>query len=238
MAMKQLTAGMALCLCLGLFTSDSAYSASNFSYTTQQAQTTQEPLQGQVIYVPAGLTATGILMSSISSETASVGSPVTVTIPNDITYNGATVAQRGSVLTGTIVTAKKAGIGGRNGQLQVVFNNLRTPQGYNIAITAVFKTEDNTGILKGGTKLDTTKDYGKNAAVGAGAGAALGTAMGALAGGSVGKGAVYGTAIGAGIGTINAARQKGEAVEIPANAALDIYFKQPITVSAPSIYNY
>ena len=62
--------------------------------------------------------------------------------------------------------------------------------------------------------------------------------MGALSGGSVGKGAVYGTAVGATIGVANAARQKGENVNIPANVILDIYFTQPITVSAPNIYNY
>ena len=172
------------------------------------------------------------------SELLSVGSPVSVTLPNAITYNGKTIAQKGSVLSGTVVKCKKAGFGNRNGQIKVIFNNLRTPQGYNIAINAVFKTDDNSGILKGGTKLDSTKDYAKNTAVGAGAGAALGTAMGALSGGSVGKGAVYGTAVGAGIGVANAARQKGENVYIPANAMLDIYFTQPITVSAPNIYNY
>ena len=134
--------------------------------------------------------------------------------------------------------AKKAGLANRNGQIKVIFNNLRTPQGYNIAINAVFKTDDNSGILKGGTKLDSAKDYGKNTAVGAASGAALGTAMGALSGGSVGRGAVYGTAVGAGIGVANAARQRGENVNIPANVILDIYFTQPITVSAPNIYNY
>ncbi len=56
---------------------------------------------------------------------------------------------------------QKAGFGNRNGQIKVIFNNLRTPQGYNIAINAVFKTDDNSGILKGGTKLDSTKDYAK-----------------------------------------------------------------------------
>ncbi len=211
--------------------------AANYSYSQNTGNSTGA-LQGQVVYVPAGITAPAILSAPINSETMSVGSPVSVTLPNAITYNGKTIAQKGSVLSGTVVKCKKAGIGNRNGQVQVIFNNLRTPQGYNIAINAVFKTEDNSGILKGGTKLDSTKDYAKNTAVGAGAGAALGTAMGALSGGSVGRGAVYGTAVGAGIGVANAARQKGENVSIPANVMLDVYFTQPITVSAPNVYNY
>jgi len=228
---------IALGACLALFFTNGAYAASNYSYSqtsTQNAGT----LQGQVVYVPAGITAPAILAAPLSSENVTVGSLVTVTLPNAITYNGKTVAQSGSVITGTVVKAKKAGFANRNGQIKVIFNNLRTPQGYNIAINAVFKTDDNSGILKGGTKLDSAKDYGKNTAVGAGAGAALGTAMGALSGGSVGKGAVYGTAVGATIGVANVARQKGENVNIPANVVLDIYFTQPITVSAPNIYNY
>lgn len=237
--MKQMSnfiiAGFAF-VALLVFSSASAFGA-NYSYS-QTVQNTADTLQGQVVYVPAGITAAGILSAPINSETLSVGSPVSVTLPSAIAYNGKTIAQKGSVLSGTVVKCKKAGFGNRNAQIQVIFNNLRTPQGYNIAINAVFKTEDNSGILKGGTKLDSSKDYAKNTAVGAASGAALGTAMGALSGGSVGKGAVYGTAVGAGIGVANAARQKGENVYIPANAVLDIYFTQPITVSAPNIYNY
>ena len=228
---------IALSLCAFVAITNAAFSASNYSYSNS-VNTNANTLQGQVVYIPAGITVHAILSSGLSSEYAAVGMQVNTTLPSAITYNGKTVAPAGSVLTGTVVKCKKAGIGNRNGQVQVIFNNLRTPQGYNIAINAVFKTEDNSGVLKGGTKMDSAKDYTKNTAVGAASGAALGTAMGALSGGSVGKGAVYGTAVGAGIGMANAARQKGENIYIPANAVLDIYFTQPITVSAPNIYNY
>ena len=228
---------LALGACFALSFLNTASAASNYSYSQSNVQNSGT-LQGQVVYVPARITAPAILAAPLNSESAAVGSLVTVTLPNAITYNGKTVAQKGSVITGTVVKAKKAGLANRNGQIKVIFNNLRTPQGYNIAINAVFKTDDNSGILKGGTKLDSAKDYGKNTAVGAASGAALGTAMGALSGGSVGRGAVYGTAVGAGIGVANAARQRGENVNIPANVILDIYFTQPITVSAPNIYNY
>lgn len=236
LGLNKLTMGLVFCAFLAI-SSNCAFGA-NYSYSQNTGGNTSKTLQGQVVYVPAGVTAAAVLSAPINSELLSVGSPVSVTLPNAITYNGKTIAQKGSVLSGTVVKCKKAGIGNRNGQVQVIFNNLRTPQGYNIAINAVFKTEDNSGILKGGTKLDSTKDYAKNTVVGAGAGAALGTAMGALSGGSVGRGAVYGTAVGAGIGVANAARQKGENVSIPANVILDVYFTQPITVSAPNVYKY
>ena len=55
----------------------------------------------------------------------------------------------------------------------------------------------------------------------------------ALAGGSVGKGAIYGTAIGAGLGLAKGVADKGESVEIPSNATIQVYFDQPITSAAP-----
>lgn len=217
----------------------SVFAAGNFSYTTPQTNVQNvNSLQGSVTYVPAGNVTNVMLSSALNSETATVGSAVSATLTDDFIYNGKLIASRGSVLNGTIVKAKKAGFGNRNGQIQVVFNNLRTPQGYNIPINAVFKTDDNTGILKGGTKMDGAKDYAKNTVIGAGAGAALGTAMGALSSGSVGKGAIYGTAIGGGLGLAKGAMNKGENVNIPASAYLDIMFTQPITLSQPTEYKY
>lgn len=224
--------------CVLFAAQNQAFSASNFSYSQSTVQSNSNPLQGQVVYVPSGVCAPVVLSNTISSEYTSVGSQVSATLPNALTYNGITVAPKGSVLSGTVIKAKRAGLANKNGQLQVIFNNLRTPQGYNIAVNAVFKTDDNSGILKGGTKIDGAKDYGKNAVVGAGAGAALGTAMGALSGGSVGKGAIYGTAVGAGLGLVKGATNRGDNVEVPANAMLDVYFTQPITVSAPNVYGY
>ena len=223
-----------------ILTANSVYAAGNYSYTTPATTNVQNvnSLQGSVTYVPAGNVANVMLTSALNSETATVGSAVGATLANDFIYNGKLIASKGSVLNGTVVKAKKAGFANRNGQIQVVFNNLRTPQGYNIPINAVFKTDDNTGILKGGTKMDGAKEYAKNTAIGAGAGAALGTAMGALSSGSVGKGAIYGTAIGGGLGLAKGAMNKGKNVNIPVSAYLDVMFTQPITLSQPTEYKY
>ncbi|HIS53488.1 TPA: TrbI/VirB10 family protein [Candidatus Galligastranaerophilus gallistercoris] len=214
--------------------------AANFSYSTPNTYNAQNTgnLQGKVTYVPAGTVSTVMLSNSLSSESTTVGSPVSVTLVNDLMYNGKLIASKGSVLNGTVIKAKKAGFGNRNGQIQVIFNTMTTPQGYNIPVNAVFKTDDNSGILKGGATKDSAKDYAKNTVVGAGAGAALGTAMGALSDGSVGKGAIYGTAIGGGLGLIKGAATKGDNLTVPSGAYLDIYFTQPITLSAPEEYKY
>ncbi len=226
---------------VALSVQNAAFSATNYTYTTPASYSNmpnQNSLQGNVVYVPAGRTATVMVSSPLSSETSTVGSPISATLVEDFTYNNKVIAQKGSVVSGTVISAKKAGIANRNGSVQVVFNNISTPQGYNIPINAVFKTNDNTGVLKGGTKKDAAKDYAKNAAIGAGAGAALGTAMGALSSGSVGKGAIYGTALGGGLGIAKGVANKGDNVTVPAGAYLDIYFTQPVTLSAPTEYKY
>lgn len=229
-------------LIISTLATNQAIAASNFSYATPQPSYgnvhNNESLQGRVTFVPAGKVTTIMLSNMINSENATVGSPVSGSLIDDFIYQDKIIAQKGSVITGTIIKAKKAGFGNKNGQIQVVFNSITTPQGYSIPVNAVFKTNDNTGILKGGTKLDSAKDYAKNTAIGAASGAVLGTAMGALADGSVGKGAIYGTALGSGIGLIKGATNKGDNVVVPASAYIDIFFTQPITLSAPAEYKY
>ena len=213
---------------------NTVFSASNYSYDISTKQ--YSSLQGSVTYVPVGTKTSAILSQTLDSKTLSEGTSVYATLNKDFSYNSINIAPAGSTINGTVVKCKKAGIGNRNGQIQVRFTNIRTPQGYNIPVSAMIATTDGTGVLKGGSKLDSAKDYGKNAAIGAAGGAILGTAMGPLSGGEVGRGAVYGTAVGGGLGLLNAARQSGEDVVIPANAVIEIYFDQPITISAPNGY--
>lgn len=209
-----------------------AFAASNYSYTTPTVNPSNY-LKGQVIYVPQGAVASVVLSTPINSETAYLGSEVLGTFIEPFSYNGKVIAPKGSVIKGSVIVAKKAGRANHDGEIMVRFTSITTPQNYDIAISGVIKTEDNTGILKGGTKVDAAKDYALNTGAGAAGGAVLGTALGALAGGSVGKGAVYGTAIGAGLGLAKGVTNKGEAVEIPSNATIQIYFDQPITSAPP-----
>lgn len=232
---KLFTKGTGLILtALCILCANTVFSASNYSYDISTKQ--YSSLQGSVTYVPVGTKTSAILSQTLDSKTLSEGTSVYATLNKDFSYNSINIAPAGSTINGTVVKCKKAGIGNRNGQIQVRFTNIRTPQGYNIPVSAMIATTDGTGVLKGGSKLDSAKDYGKNAAIGAAGGAILGTAMGPLSGGEVGRGAVYGTAVGGGLGLLNAARQSGEDVVIPANAVIEIYFDQPITISAPGGY--
>ena len=60
--------------------------------------------------------------------------------------------------------------------------------------------------------------------------------MSALSGGDLGRGTALGTAVGAGGGLVKSIWDKGDNVEIPANAGIQLTLTQAITVN-PAIYN-
>ncbi len=204
------------------------------SYQTQNYNYDQ--LQGNVVMVPSGTSFTGTATSALSSETSKAGDSVSFYLASDFYYGNNLIAGAGSSINGTVIKAKKGGRASKNGQLQIKFTNIVTSSGQVIPISASIQTDDGTGILKAGTAKDVTKDYAKDVAVGAAAGAVLGTAMGALSSGSVGKGAIYGTAVGGGLGLGKSLIDKGDDVEIPANAQLTIVLDQPVTVSSNTTY--
>ena len=150
---------------------------------------------------------------------------------SDFYYDGNLIAPAGSSVTGTVLEVSKAKHGSMNGKLLIRFTQIITPYGIQIPISAVIKTDDNSGVLVGGTKLDVTKEYTKDLAVGSASGALSGVVFGALSGGDVGKGAALGTAVGAGGGLIKSIWDKGNNVEIPANASIDLVLTQPITIN-------
>ena len=145
------------------------------------------------------------------------------------------MAPAGSTVYGTVIEVSKAKHGSLNGKLTIRFTQIITPTGQNIPISAVIKTDDNTGTLIGGTKLDVTKEYAKDLTVGAGAGALAGVIISPLSGGSVGRGTALATAVGAGGGLIKSVWDKGNDVVLPVNATLELILTQPITVNPSSI---
>jgi len=226
-----------------------AFAGSNFSYQQTQVQpagsyyqqplqySTTQPLQGNVVMVPAGTSIPATFTTGISSSSVKAGEMVSTVLSSDYYYNNKLIAPAGSTITGTVIEASKAKRGSMNGKLSVRFTQIITPYGNLIPISAVIKTDDNSGVLVGGTKLDVTKDYAKDLVAGSAAGAVSGVVFGALAGGSVGKGAALGTAVGAGGGLIKSVWDKGDNVEIPANASVDLVLTQPVTIAASS-YSY
>lgn len=234
-----------LTLAVLIITGTSVLAANNFNYTENTQAPLYQPnyyqfdnynyqngtLKGSVIAVPAGQLFKTVVTTPISSANLTLGQNVSVALGSDFYYNGNLIAPAGSSVTGTVLEVSKAKHGSMNGKLLVRFTQIVTPYGVQIPISAVIKTDDNTGVLIGGTKMDVTKEYTKDLAVGAGTGALSGLVFGALSGGNVGKGAALGTAVGAGGGLVKSIWDKGNDVEIPANASIDLILTQPITVN-------
>ena len=239
---------IAMFLAANIIALNSAFAGSNYNYTPAQVQpvynqNVQQPqypqnntLHGSVIMVPAGVTTNAMLTTQLSSEYAATGQVVSLVLGSDFSYEGKVIAPAGSTVVGTVIEASKAKHGSMNGKLCVRFTQINTPYGTQIPISAVIKTEDGTGVLVGGTKMDVAKDYTKDIAVGTAAGALSGVVFGALAGGSVGKGAALGTAVGAGGGLVKSVIDKGHNVEIPANSNVEIQFTQPITATSTNYH--
>ena len=206
------------------------YQNNNF----QNYYNTAQNLQGNVVMVPASTVFSACLMSPLSSQYSKVGDNISLYLNNDFYYGNTLIAGAGSRLNGTVVKARKGGFAGKNGNLELRFSNIITPTGQVIPLSARVQTDDETGVLRVATAKDTVGQYAKNTGLGAASGAVLGTAMGALSGGKVGKGAIYGTAVGGGIGLVSALFNRGENVDIPQNAQLNIVLDQPITISSNS----
>ncbi|MCM1010062.1 MAG: hypothetical protein NC390_04170 [Fusobacterium sp.] len=228
-----------------LMSAGQVFAESNYSFTetpvtlpvndayqnvSQQIFADKGTLRGSVVTVPAGQNFKAVVTSPISSATMYRGQNVSVILGTDFYYNGLKIAPAGSTVSGMVLDAAKAKHGSMNGKLSIRFTSIITPTGMQIPISAIIKTNDNTGVLVGGTALDVTKDYGKDMVVGAGTGAVTGVVMSAIGGGNIGKTAALGTAIGAGGGLVKSIWDKGNDVEIPTNANIDLYLTQPITI--------
>ena len=240
---------MNLLLAAILLTGTSVFAAANYNYTQNTPAPLYQPnnytqnnynfnnqtLKGSVVTVPAGQQFKTVVTTPLNSKNLTLGQNVTLALGSDFYYGNNLIAPAGSSVTGTVLEVSKAKRGSINGKLLVRFTQITTPYGIQIPISAVIKTDDNTGVLLGGTKLDVTKEYTKDIAVGAGAGAVTGVVVSALSGGEIGKGTALVTAVGGGLGVAKSVWDKGNDVDIPANASIELVLTQPITVN-PALY--
>ncbi len=215
-----------------------AGSFETFKQSSANAAQQTAPLQGKVVMIPSGTSIPATATMELSSENLSLGQGVSVAISNNFYYNNNLVAPVGSSVNGTVIQVKKAGRAGINGQLMVKFTNIITPYGQMIPISGKIQTDDGTGLIKGGTKMDSATDYAKDIAIGTAAGAVAGVIMGPLSGGEVGKGAAYGTAVGAGAGLAKSLWDKGTPATIPAGTIINIVLDQQATFTPQQGYQY
>ena len=208
----------------------------NQATNTNTHNVNQQQLQGNVVFVPANTAFPAVVMNTLDSEVLKAGDSVSLFLGSDFYYGSKLIAGAGSRVNGTVIKSKRGGLGNRNGQLEIKFTNIVTTTGQMLPISARIQTEDGSGVLKAGTKMDVATAYAKNIGIGTASGAVLGTAMGALSQGSVGKGAIYGTAVGGGLALAKSLSERGENVQVPQNAQINIVLDQPLTVSSNTSY--
>lgn len=249
---KKLTKNLSLLMVISMLGANASLAAGNFQYQQNYPQPQYQgnyypsanqnygqgqPLKGRVVTVPPGVQLAAVVSAPISSEYLMLGQPVNLTLGSDFYYNSTLIAPAGSTVCGNVVTVKKATHGTINGQLKLRFTEITTPYGARIPISAVIKTNDGTGLLVGGTKADSAKEYAKDAAAGAAIGALAGLVGSAVSGGAIGKGTALMTAVGAGGGIAKSVIDKGTDVVIPSNSTIELMIDQPITVN-PSANSY
>lgn len=248
---KKMTKSFSLLLLASMMSLNTAIAKSNFQYQPGYSQPSYQgnyypaaqnynsgqPLKGHVVTVPPGAQFPAMVSTPISSEFLTMGQPVSLTLGSDFYYNNTLIAPAGSTVCGTVTQVTKAKHGTINGSLRLRFTEITTPYGTRIPISACIKTDDGTGLLKGGTKMDMAKDYAKDIAVGSAVGALGGLVASAMSGGAIGKGTALMTAVGAGGGLAKSIYDKGTDVNIPSGATVELQVDQPITVN-PSGASY
>ncbi len=110
-------------------------------YTHQNHQVKINNTEEGKIFVPVDTVITIKSGQSLKLSETKTGDKLNCYLPSDLYYNNNLIAPEGSKVTGTVLSKKK-------GELYITFNNIKTPYGQTIPITAKVKTSDKTGIIK------------------------------------------------------------------------------------------
>lgn len=169
------------------------------------------------VTVAAGTSFSTELTTNLSSETSQVGDRFTALLASPLSGGGREAVPAGAVVEGRVVEVEATKkIGGR-ARLGLVFDTVVLPDGAQAPLSATLSE-----VGESQTKKDAIK-------IGAGtaAGALLGRVIG---GGSKTKRSALGAIIGGAVGTVLAARDEGEPIELPAGTVLTLSLEAPLTV--------
>ena len=166
---------------------------------------------------------------TISSKTAQVGNTFTVNVTEPVySSNGVVVIPTGSTLTGRVDTVKRAANGGKPGEIDVSFTQVRLPNGRTRAINGSLTElgggdtrSDNEGTASG-------KPMKNRKLIFIGGGGAGGAVLGAAIGG--GKGALIGGLLGAGAGFLGDKFTKGKEAEVESGTEFGVYLNQSLAL--------
>ncbi len=184
----------------------------------------QKPLQGSVVTVPQGQSFTVRFDSGINSGSMDTNDRITALLADDWYYNGILIAPKGSLVYGTATYAKSAGLAYGSAEIEITFNQILPTNGNMIN----FVSEP----IKLEAKSERAKNMSRDILVGTAISLLAGAAFTAIGGGDDwGRNlAVYG-GIGALGGGIRGLMQRGNDIDIPNGADMQIILTQPLNIS-------
>lgn len=166
------------------------------------------------VVVPAGTTLTLRLEDTLSSHETPVGASFTGQVVQEVSVDGRLAVPAGSIVRGHVTEAHAAEkIGGR-ARLSLAFDELETPEGEAVPISARLAQKGKSEV-------------GKDAAIIGGStigGAILGEAI------DEGEGGIVGAVVGGIGGTIGALKTKGKPVVLPTGTMLHIALESSVTL--------
>ncbi len=205
-------------------TADYVRNANDYSYQTKS------PLKGTISTVPVGTAFQVISNTNITTRRNRVGEIFTATLNHPISVDGNIIVPAGSEVVGQITYIEDAGRIGKNAKMEVKFTSIKPPYASRIPIMGKILTQDNTGILKGGTLKNQLVKGVKTEAIATAGGTIIGTGIGALAG-SAGTGAAIGATSGGILGLGWIVWRKGKEVKLPIGTKMVVMLEQPFDVS-------
>lgn len=178
-----------------------------------------------VYTVSTGTVVRARMNQTITSKTAKVGDTFTVTVTEPVySDTGVVVVPTGSTMTGRVDSVKAAAKGGKVGEIDASFIQVRLPNGVkrNINGSLTELSGDGTKVDNEGTAEGKKMAHRKLIFIGGGAGG--GAVLGAAIGG--GKGAAIGGLIGAGAGFLGDRLLKGSEAEVKSGTEFGVYLNQ------------
>ena len=166
---------------------------------------------------------------TLSSKTATVGSTFTARITESVySSTGVVVIPEGSTLTGRVDSVKPSRKGGKVGEIDVSFIEVRLPNGRKHAINGSLTDLDSKSAKSDneGTASGDKIKYRKVIFIGGGGvgGAVLGGAIGG------GKGALIGGIIGGVGGLIAETQTRGEQATVKSGTEFGVYLNQSVSL--------
>ncbi len=190
---------------------------------------TSTPLKGTVSTIPVGTTFQIITNENINSQRNKVGETFSTALSHPISVDGNIIIPAGSEVIGQITYTEDSRRAGKNAKMEIKFTHIRLPNGPRIPIVGKIMTQDNTGVLKGGTVKNQLVSGVKQEAIATAGGALIGTGIGAIAG-SAGAGMAVGATGGGVLGLGWLIWRKGKPVKIDSGTKMVVVLEQPFNI--------